>query len=103
MRVDFWHLSSTDIIERDSFHLGGIRAEEKVFQFALKDEYMGFQERKGLILGCHSRRNSMGVSGEQNTEVLAYLKSLVQMKHRGWSCLPEVMFFQTSRLRPANG
>lgn len=43
---------------------------------------MGFQERKGV--GCWdvaSRRNSMGKGlGVQNTEVLAYLKSLVQMK-----------------------
>lgn len=50
MHEGFWHLSSSDIIERDSFHLGGIRAEGEVFQFALKDEYMGFQERKGV--GC---------------------------------------------------
>lgn len=61
MHEGFWHLSSTDIIERDSFHLGGIRAEEKVFQFALKDEYMGFQERKGAgYWDVASRRNSMG-------------------------------------------
>lgn len=95
MHEGFWHLSSSDIIERDSFHLGGIRAEGEVFQFALKAEYMGFQERKRV--GCWdvaSRRNSMGKGlGVQNTEVLAYLKSLVQMKCWGRSSLPEVMLF----------
>ena len=49
MHAGFWHLSSSDIIERDSFCLGGIRAEGEVFQFALKDEYIGFQERKGWL------------------------------------------------------
>ena len=65
VHAGFWHLSSSDIIERDSFHLGGIRAEGEVFQFALKDEYMGFQERKGgWILGrCQQEEQHGKASG----------------------------------------
>lgn len=99
----FWHLSSTDIIERDSFHLGGIRAEEKVFQFALKDEYMGFQERKGLDIGMLPAGGTAweSVWGAEHWSPCISEES-GSNEASGWeSCLPEVMFSPDLRLRPA--
>ena len=56
------------------------------------------------MLGCCQQEEQHGkVSGEQNTEVLAYLKSLVQMKRRGWSSLPEVMLFPDLQVAPSHG
>ena len=88
---------------RDSFHLGGIRAEEKVFQFALKDEYMGFQERKGA--GCWdvaSRRNSMGKClGSRTLKSLHIWRVWFKWSVRGGRPFLRSCSFQISRLHPA--